>query len=127
MIFEKFLVEYCDEKLNTNPRWSYYAYKLQGNNPKVLSRYLLQAVKDIPWKCILAALTINATANFVFQGLQNGFIVCAITSGYFLLTHLITLAALGFCNRCTNVKTLFRNITIVLVMINLDINIGAIA
>lgn len=126
-VYEKFIHEYCDRKLNTNPRWSYLAYKYDGTNSKLLNCYLIQAIKDIPWKYILTTFAINIMTNFIFQKVQNKFIAFAIISCYFLIVHLITIAALCLCNCCTNFKKLFRNFAILLVMLNLLINISHVA
>lgn len=120
--FEHYLVEYCDKKLTTNPRWAYHAYRLRGNDPVLLRRYKLEAAKDIPWRDIIITWTLTTAANLFFKRLQTGLVSSAITVFYFCIMHVVTLGVFYYGKGCTNVKNLFRNMAIALVVINFMIN-----
>lgn len=128
-IFQHFLVDYCNTKLKTNPRWAYYAYKKNGDNnnndyPTILKNYQIQTLKNIPWKKIIRTIVINSAINFCFQTFR--FEPISITAAYFLILHFITLFLLYKYNIFTNVDNLFSCTSSILIVLNFFINLACI-
>lgn len=124
--FEKYLINYCDDKLNTNPRWAFYAYRLKGNPAdnnykKVLNYYYIQTLKNIPYKDIFRTLIINSISNYLCQSFSIAPII--ITTFYFLIPHFITIYLLYKCNLCTNIGNSFVYFSYCLIALNLAINL----
>lgn len=123
--FQEFLVEYCDK--TTNPRWAFHAWKSKGTNRKLDYYYMARAaIIDFPWKHALTVFGISTAINFAFQGIEDTplKVPAVLTTLYFLCAHVITLFGLFVFNCCTNVKSLFRNMAIFMILLNLTIKIA---
>lgn len=69
--FHSFLINYCNEKIETNRRWAYYAYKNYGNKSDYnnystnLMRYKRKIYFDAtPFKHMLMCIAANIVFNF---------------------------------------------------------------
>lgn len=142
--FEQFLVNYCDSKVISNPRWAYYAYKCSGTDSKYLRKYKIEAISDFPFEHTLAVIAVllgenvtrNELSNIAFRVTDKisfalptdkmFMLPSIITVIYFLCAHVLTLLALFMFNCCTNVKGLFRNMAIAMILLTLMIKITSV-
>lgn len=103
-------------------RRGYALYKKSGGNTLVRSGLWHKVLEDIPYKTVTVACAVTVAINIVFSamngqtmGARQALISSAITCGYFLIAHAITVGMLYAFNGCKDPARVFNGLAVILV------------